>query len=284
MTKLLENKVAIVTGGASGIGRASVELFVEHGAEVVIADIQDELGKELATRLGDNARYVRTDVTVEAEVENVVAKAVEAFGRLDVMFNNAGAPSAPSPMVDVSVEYLDKALALFVRSVVLGHKYAARQFKAQGGGGSIISTSSLAGLQGGWGDVGYSSAKAAVPGIARVATIELGKFGIRSNVIAPGIIVTPIFTRYAGLSEADSEKFLERLEAKSANEQPLGRTGQPNDIAGAALFLASDHSSFISGVTLPVDGGSSSVTFNSFDRIFGEIANEMAAGWKSARE
>lgn len=284
MTKLLENKVAVVTGGASGIGRATVELFVQHGAKVVIADIQDALGQQLASDLGENALYVRTDVTVEADVEAVVAKAVERFGRLDVMFNNAGSPSAPAPMVDVSVEYLDHALALFVRSVVLGHKYAARQFKAQGGGGSIISTSSLAGLQGGWGDVGYSSAKAAVLGIARVATIELGKFGIRSNVIAPGIIVTPIFTRYAGLSEADSEKFLERLDAKAAGEQPLGRTGQPGDIAGAALFLASDLSAFVSGVTLPVDGGSSSVTFNSFDRIFGEIANEMAAGWKSARD
>lgn len=284
MTKLLQDKVAIVTGGASGIGRATAELYVEHGANVVIADIQDELGESLAKELGDAALYVRTDVTEDAAVEAVVDRAVEHFGRLDIMFNNAGAPSAPAPMVDVSVEYLDHALALFVRSVVLGHKYAARQFRKQGSGGSIISTSSLAGLQGGWGDVGYSSAKAAVPGIARVATIELGKYGIRSNVIAPGIIVTPIFTRYAGLSEEDSEKFLERLEEKSAGEQPLGRTGQPADIAGPALFLASDLSQFVSGVTIPVDGGSSAVTFNNFDRIFGEIASEMEAGWKSARD
>lgn len=122
------------------------------------------------------------------------------------MSNNAGAPSAPASMTDVTVEYLDHALSLFVRSVVLGHKYAARQFKKQVTGGSIISTSSLAGLQGGWGDVGYSSAKAAVPGIARVATIELGKDSIRSNVIASGISVTLIVTRYAGLSEEDSSE------------------------------------------------------------------------------
>ncbi|MBZ2197916.1 SDR family NAD(P)-dependent oxidoreductase [Occultella gossypii] len=283
MANLLDGKVAIITGGASGIGQASVEAFVDHGAKVIIGDIQDELGESLAKKLGDSARYVHADVTNEDDVAGLVDAAVESYGKLDVMFNNAGAPSAPSPIVDVSTEYLDKALALFVRSVVLGHKYAARQFKKQATGGSIISTSSLAGLQGGWGDVGYSTAKAAVPSIARVATIELGKFGIRSNVIAPGIIVTPIFTRYAGLSEEDSGKFLERLEEKSKDEQPLGRTGVPNDIAGPAVFLASDLSSFISGVTIPVDGGSSSVTFNRFDAIFGEVAAEMEAGWVSAR-
>ncbi|MPV38495.1 SDR family NAD(P)-dependent oxidoreductase [Georgenia subflava] len=283
MTNLLIDKVAVITGGASGIGQATVEAFVDNGAKVVIGDIQDDLGKALADKLGDSAVYVHADVTDETDVENLVATAVKTYGKLDVMFNNAGAPSAPAPITEFSVEYLDKALSLFVRSVALGHKYSARQFKSQGTGGSIISTSSLAGLQGGWGDIGYSSAKAAVLGIARVATVELGKFGIRSNVIAPGIIMTPIFTRYAGLSEEDSEKFLARLEELTQDEQPLGRTGVPADIAGPALFLASDLSAFVSGVTIPVDGGSSSVTFNTFDQKFGEVAAELEAGWVSAR-
>src|SRR5690606_36083312 len=154
MAQLLADKVAVVTGGTSGIGLATVERFVSEGGKVVIADIQDELGASIADRLGEDVAYLRTDVTDEAAIEAVVAHAVERFGRLDVMFNNAGAQGDPAPMVELGSEGFDATLALLTRSVALGHKYAARQFQKQGDGGSIISTASAAGLQGGWSAAG----------------------------------------------------------------------------------------------------------------------------------
>lgn len=272
MTGLLEGKVAIVTGGTSGIGRATVERFVAEGAKVAIGDIQDAPGAELAEQLGDSAIYLHTDVTDEAGIEALVAKTVEAFGKLDVIFNNAGAQGDPSPITELGSDGFDKTLALLTRSVVLGHKYAARQFQAQGTGGSIITTASAAALQGGWSAAGYTIAKHAVVGVVRQAVAELAPHGIRSNAIAPGIIMTPIMARSFGLPMEDAEPFAEFLAERLAGSQPIGRTGTPDDIAKAAVFLASDLSEFVVGAVLPVDGGATAVTQGTF------AADAAAAG------
>lgn len=270
MTRLLDGKVAIVTGGASGIGLATVERFVAEGARVTIADIQDDLGAAVAARFGDSAQFVRTDVTVEADIEAVVAKTVEAFGRLDVMFNNAGAQGDRSKMVEFDADAFDRTISLLTRSVLLGHKYAARQFLAQGSEGSIISTTSAAGLQGGWSAPGYTAAKHAVVGIVKAAVAELGQSGIRSNAIAPGVIMTPILMKSFGVQREDAGRFVEFLAKRLDSTQPSGRVGQPEDVADVAVFLASDLSRYVSGTTIPVDGGATAITQGTFAA---EVAN-----------
>lgn len=264
MTGQLEGKVAIITGGSSGIGLAAVKLFVAEGARVVVADIQDDLGNKLEKEFEGSVAYVHTDVTDETQVEALVAAAVTRFGRLDVMFNNAGAGGDPAGLVELTPAGMDKTLALLVRSVTLGHKYAARQFQTQGTGGSIISTSSAAGIQGGWGGTSYTIAKHAVAGVVHAAVAELAPLGIRSNAIAPGIIMTPIYARTFGVPMDQANEFSEYLAGALAHTQPIGRVGQPEDIASAAVFLASDASSFITGTVLPVDGGATAITQGSF--------------------
>lgn len=264
MAGLLEGKVTIVTGGTSGIGRATVERYVAEGAKVAIADIQDAAGAELADELGDAAIYVHTDVTDESDIEALVATTVEAFGKLDVIYNNAGAQGDPSSLLEIGSEGFDKTLALLTRSVVLGHKYAARQFQAQGTGGSIISTASAAALQGGWSAAGYTIAKHAVVGVVRQSVAELAPLGIRSNAIAPGIIMTPIMARSFGVPMDEAEEFADFLAERLAASQPIGRTGTPDDIAKVATFLASDLSEFMAGAVLPVDGGATAITQGSF--------------------
>ncbi|HEY9499800.1 MAG TPA: SDR family oxidoreductase [Terrimesophilobacter sp.] len=273
----LTDKVAIITGGTSGIGLASVELFVAEGAKVVVADIQDDLGAALEKKHDGKVLYVHTDVTDDAAVEALVAAAVDKFGKLDVIFNNAGAAGDPAAMVDLTAEGFDRTLALLARSVASGHKHAARQFQKQGTGGSIISTASAAGLQGGWSSLGYTIAKHAVVGIVRQATAELAPLGIRSNAIAPGIIMTPIMARSFGIPVEKTEEFEALLSERLATAQPIGRVGRPEDIAEAAVFLASDSSSFITGVTLPVDGGATAVTQGSFAATTAQAAAEFQA-------
>lgn len=264
MTGLLEGKVAVVTGGTSGIGLATVERFVAEGAKVTIGDIQDDLGASIADRLGENVLYVHTDVTDEAAIEALVAAAVDRFGKLDIIYNNAGAQGDPSTILDVESEGFDKTIALLTRSVLLGHKYAARQFQAQGTGGSIISTASAAGLQGGWSAAGYTIAKHAIVGIVRQAVAELAPLGIRSNAIAPGIIMTPIMARTFGVPVEEAEPFADFLADRLGSTQPLGRTGTADDIAKVATFLASDLAAYVTGVTIPVDGGATAVTQGTF--------------------
>jgi len=264
MAGLLEGKVAVVTGGTSGIGLATVERFVAAGAKVAIGDIQDDLGASIADRLGENVVYVHTDVTDEAAIEALVTAAVDRFGALDIMYNNAGAQGDPSTILDVESEGFDKTIALLTRSVLLGHKYAARQFKAQGTGGSIISTASAAGLQGGWSAAGYTIAKHAIVGVVRQAVAELAPLGIRSNAIAPGIIMTPIMARTFGVPVEEAEPFADFLADRLGSTQPLGRTGTADDIAKVATFLASDLAGYVTGVTIPVDGGATAVTQGTF--------------------
>ncbi|WP_430593221.1 SDR family NAD(P)-dependent oxidoreductase [Humidisolicoccus flavus] len=277
MAGLLEGKVAVVTGGTSGIGLATVERFVNEGAKVAIADIQDELGASIAERLGDNVTYVHTDVTDEAAIKALVDDTVAAFGKLDIFFNNAGAQGDPSPITELSSDGFDKTLALLTRSVVLGHKYAALQFQAQGTGGSIISTASAAAIQGGWSAAGYTIAKHAVVGVVRQAVAELAPHGIRSNAIAPGIIMTPIMARSFGVPLEEAEEFASFLADRLGNTQPSGRVGFADDIAKVATFLGSDLSEYVMGTVIPVDGGATAVTQGTFATDVAAAAKEYTA-------
>ena len=259
MANLLSNKVALVTGGSSGIGLATVELFVARGARVVVADIQEGKLRQVIDAHPGKVVFTRTDVTDEDAISAAVGTAVSEFGRLDVAFNNAGNSGDPSPIVEATSAGFDSTLALLARSVVLGHKHAAKQMIKQGGGGSIISTSSAAGLQGGWSSPAYTAAKHAVIGIVRQAAVELGGFGIRSNAVAPGLTMTPIMAKGFGIALERSEEFVEFLAGRVADVQPIGRAGRPADIAKAVAFLASDDAEFITGSVLTVDGGATAV-------------------------
>ncbi|GLY24455.1 SDR family oxidoreductase [Micromonospora sp. NBRC 101691] len=274
----LDGKVAVVTGGTSGIGRATAELFVAEGAKVVAGDISDDLGAELANRCGEALTYQHADVTVEADIEALVSTAVERYGRLDVMFNNAGAGGDPAGIQEITQEGADRTFRLLATSVILGHRYAARQFVRQGSGGSIISTSSVAGLQGGQSTLGYTAAKHAVVGIVREATAQLAPLGIRSNAVAPGITMTGIMGPAFGVPRERDEEFKAFLATELADKQPIGRVGQPEDIARAVLFLASDDAEWITGVVLPVDGGQTAISMGGWLAAAAQAGAEFGAG------
>ena len=254
----LANKVAIITGGASGIGAGTVRRFVEEGAKVVIADIQDDLGKALVAELGQNAIYQHTNVATEADVERMVDLAVNHFGHLDILFNNAGFGGVSGELQDLVIgqEY-ENTVGVMFTGVVLGIKHAARVMKPQRSG-SIISTASVAGLQAGLGPHVYSGIKAGVIGLSRSAALELAAFNIRANAICPGGIATPIFAPMLEFHQGDNQSVVEIMRARMAQAQPVQRSGESLDIANMALFLASDDSTFITGQHHVVDGGMTS--------------------------
>ena len=250
----LEGKVAVVTGGASGIGEGTVRLFVKEGARVVIADIEDARGEKLAEELGPNTSYYRTDVSQEEEVRASIAHAVKKWGRLDCMYNNAGFGGASGPIESLDMAAYDVTMSVLLRGVFLGMKHAAPVMKAQGSG-SIISTSSVAGVGIGFGPHVYSTAKAAIIHLTKSVANELGESGVRVNCICPGGIATPIFGKGMGLSPEQADLTIDLMKVRLAEGQPLKRAGLPSDIAEAALWLASDASSFVTGHALVVDGG-----------------------------
>ncbi|MEM7130786.1 MAG: glucose 1-dehydrogenase [Chloroflexota bacterium] len=250
----LENKVAIITGGSSGIGRATVERFVAEGAKVVVADLDHEQGAELVDHLGGAVSFITCNVSREEDVHAVVSYAAETFGKLDIIFNNAGYGGVLGPIDEIDVEGYDAIMDVLLKGVFLGMKHAAAVMKPQGYG-SIISTASVAGLRTGNGPHIYSTAKAAVIHLTRSVAAELGHFGIRVNCICPGAIPTPIFLGDRETSAEEKEEAIELLNRQFVNAQPMNRAGSPNDIAAAALFLASDDSSFVNGHALVVDGG-----------------------------
>lgn len=246
----LEGKTAIITGGASGIGAATVRLFIEEGARVLIADTQTERGEELARQLGDAAAFRRVDVTREDDVRGAIEEVVRRWDRLDCIYNNAGFGGALGSIETTTVEEFDLTFDVLLKGVFLGIKHAAPVMRAQGGG-SIISTASVAGLKTGESPHLYSVAKAAVIHLTRSVALELGEHGIRVNCICPGIVATPLA---AGSAKASDES-LKKLAAAMAKSQALGRVGQPEDIARAALWLASDDSEWVTGHAQVVDGG-----------------------------
>jgi NAD(P)-dependent dehydrogenase (short-subunit alcohol dehydrogenase family) len=252
----LDGKAVIITGGSSGIGEATVRLFVQEGAKVVIADKLDDRGKHLAEELGANTVYLSTDVSKEADVKAVIEHTVSELGRLDVMFNNAGIPGPYGPIEEIPVEGFDEVIAVHLRGVFLGLRYAAPVMKQQGSG-TIINTASIAGIMVGAGPHPYSAAKAAIIHLTHTVAMELAESGVRVNCICPGAIATPIFGKLLGLSPKDADKTVEMVKTGLAPLQPLKRCGLPEDVAKAALWLASEDSSFVNGHALVVDSGAS---------------------------
>ncbi len=203
-------------------------------------------------------------MTNDPDVEALVQRAVHEFGELNIMFNNAGSAGDMAPLTELTSAGLVKTFSLLTQSVVSGHKYAGRQFLAQGKGGSIVSTASIAGLEGGWGPAGYTIAKHAVIGVVRQAVAEWGRLGIRSNAICPGNIMTPIMASAFGVADDKAAEFEIFLAERLGPGQPAGRIGYPNEIAEVVAFLASDAASFVNGAVLPIDGGATAVTMGTF--------------------
>jgi NAD(P)-dependent dehydrogenase (short-subunit alcohol dehydrogenase family) len=251
---VLDGKVAVVAGGTSGIGARIAERFVEEGALVTLASPFAEEGEALAAKLGAKARFQRVDVADEAQVAALVEGAVERFGRLDCMVNNAGIAGRFAPLAQIDLAQYERTLAVVLRGVVLGTKHAAAAMLRQGAG-SIVNTGSVAGSRAGYGPYDYSAAKAAVIHFTRCAAMELGEKGVRANSISPGGIVTPIFAKALNLPPEEVGQTFAPLESALAKWHPIPRAGRPDDIAAAALFLASDASSFVNGHDLVVDGG-----------------------------
>ena len=250
MTRRLEGKVAVITGAASGIGEGTARMFVEHGAKVIVADMQEVAGRALVAELGDSARFALCDVTKEADVAAAVDLAVSEFGRLDVMFNNAGIIGAVGRISEMPVEAWDNTIAILLRGVFLGVKHAARVMMPQHSG-VIINTSSTAGIVGGLGPHAYTAAKHGVIGLTKSVANELAPFAIRVNAVSPGNTVTAMTASVGGGDPRDLAKTTERIAATA----PLGYAGLPEDIAAAVLYLASDDARCVTGHTLVVDSG-----------------------------
>lgn len=261
MEGLVQGKVALITGAGSGVGRAAVLLFCEHGAKVVAADINSANAEEtvaMATAAGGSAVAVTCNVADPASVDAAVAKAVDTFGRLDIMYNNAGITISPVPgkglrsLVECESEEMKRVEDVNINGVIYGCQAAIRQFERQGhdgdAGGAIVSTASVAGLMG-YGGVVYGATKGAVVQLTRALAIEVAEKGVRVNAVCPA----GMLTHYAGMNP-DSEH-RDRILESMGKAHPLGRAIDPRDTASAALFLCSDLASNITGVNLPVDGG-----------------------------
>jgi NAD(P)-dependent dehydrogenase (short-subunit alcohol dehydrogenase family) len=250
----LEGKVALITGAASGIGLGALELFVAEGARVVAADVQDDKGAALEMRFKGQVKYAHCDVTREADIAAAVAAVQGAFGGLDVLFNNAGAGGEIAGVGAITVEGWDRTFALLVRAVALGMKHALPAMVARGGG-SVINTASIAGMQAGFGPYAYSVCKGAVIHMTRCAAAELARQKVRVNAICPGVIATSIIGNIFGMPIAQADQLAAQVAANAAACQAIEKPGLPHDIAEAALFLASDASAFVTGHSLVVDGG-----------------------------
>ena len=246
----LNEKVAVVTGGASGMGLSTVIRFLEEGASVVIADFNETTGAaavEQANGLGygESVSFIKTDVASEPDIVAMLDEAVSRFGHVDVLFNNAGVGGAIGPLTETTTQDWDYTFDVLAKGVFLGLKHGARHMQAQGQGGSIINTASIAGLSGDAGPLVYSAAKAAVISMSKAAAVELAEYKIRVNAICPGFIATPLAD--GGKPEATRKSF--------AKSQPWPDYGRGEHIAGAALFLASSDAEFVTGESIVVDGG-----------------------------
>ena len=254
MAGRLDGKVAVITGGVSGIGLGTVELFVAEGAQVVAADIQDEKGAMLEKRFPGKVVYAHCDVTSEADIEAMLQKAKTEFGGLDILFNNAGISDRMTSIGEITADGWSWIFDILVRGPALGMKHAV-PLMLERGGGSIVNTASIAGLQAGFGPIAYSTAKAGVIHMSRVAAAQLSPQKIRVNAICPGLIATSIFGASFGLPREMADQMAARVADNAAGAQPVPKAGMPDDIAQAALYLASDAAAFVSGTHIVVDGG-----------------------------
>lgn len=246
-----KDRVAVITGAASGIGRATALAFAAEGARVVVADINEAGGLETVRAVkdrGGEAVFVRADVSREEDAEGMVRAALNTYGQLDVMFNNAGIPTVPTPAEAISAELFDRIFAVNVRGVFFGCKYAIPVMRAQGRG-AIINTASTAGIRPRPGMLAYAASKGAVITLTKALALELAPYGIRVNAVAPVATDTPMLPVFFGADNPEEarRRFLESI--------PLGRLNTPEDVARAVLFLASDEAAMITGVCLEVDGG-----------------------------
>ncbi len=243
----LSNKIALITGATSGIGRATALAFAAEGAKVVVTGRRQAEGEQVVAEIlanGGEAIFVQTDVSIESQAENAVNQTIEKFGRIDILFNNAGVEgSFSSPLHENGGDVYDNVFSINVKGLLFVHKHAVRAM-LQSGGGAIVNTSSIAGHIGFPGAGVYDASKHAIEGLTKTAALELAKAGIRVNAVAPGAIQTEMADRALG----DHKDYV-------AGMHPIGRLGRPEEIAAAVVFLASDAASFITGVSLPVDGG-----------------------------
>ena len=254
MAERLQHKIAFITGACSGIGLATAERFVEEGACVLAADIQDDAGAALEARFAGRLKYAHCDVTQPARIQAAVDRAAAEFGGLDIVFNNAGAGGQPGGMQEMTVEGWDRTMNLLLRSVMCGTLYALPHLKARGGG-AIVNTASISALASGYAPVAYSTAKAAVLHFSKVTAADLAQHRIRVNAVVPGFIATSIFGAGFGLDRQASQQLAATLAERGGSLQPAGRTGRPEDIAEAVLMFASGASAFVTGQDLVVDGG-----------------------------
>lgn len=249
----LEGKVALITGGASGIGECTARVFANHGAKVVIADIQDEVGKSVSESIGPNCTYVHCDVTDESQIKAAVDEAVSSRGKLDIMFNNAGiADESKARIVDNDKADFERVLSVNVTGVFLGIKHAAQAMIPRRSG-CVLSTASVSSYLGGAASHAYACSKHAVLGLTKNAAVELGQFGIRVNCLSPYALATPLATRFVGVDDEELEMAMSSL----ANLKHVILKAE--DVANAALYLASDEGRYISGHNLLIDGGFSIV-------------------------
>ncbi len=249
MSGRLDNKIALVTGAGSGIGRATALIFAREGAKVVASDIVDTGGQETVQQIeaaGGEATFVKADVSKAADVEALVTQTVETYGRLDCAFNNAGIEGGVKPTIDCTEEEFDRTIAVNLTGVWLCMKSEITQMLSQGGG-AIVNTASVAGLVGFPGLPDYVASKHGVVGLTKTAALEYAKSGIRVNAVCPGVIQTPMVERGAQLSPGFDELAL--------SMEPVGRFGQPTEVGEAVVWLCSDAASFVTGIPMQVDGG-----------------------------
>ena len=270
-----QGKRAVVTGGASGIGRATALRLAEEGAEVWVGDVDVAGGQELADTSNGRIRFQHTDVTEAADIEALMV-AADAAGGLDVVFNNAGAAGSRDKIDAISPDDWDRTMALLLRSVAMGIRYAA-PLMAKRGGGAIVNTSSVSAFGSGMAPTAYSTAKAGVLHLTKLAAADLAKHRIRVNAVVPGFITTNIFSSALGLEGEARDRADGMIAGVAANAQPVARAGRPEDIAAAVAFLASDDAAFVTGTHILVDGGMLIGTRASWDETMPGLFDMLGA-------
>lgn len=248
------NKIAVVTGAASGIGKATMLKLASEGAHVFASDVDEAGGQALAAASNGKIDFIRCDVCKPAEIEALMNEAAARGGGIDIVFNNAGAPGERAPIDEISPEGWDRTMDLLLRSVAMGIRYASPHMKGRKGA-AIVNTASVAALGAGYSPTAYAVAKAGVLHLTKVAATDLARYGIRVNAICPGFINTNIFTSFLEVPDESKDMAKTMIAGMSEAAQPVARGGQPDDIANAVAYLASDESSFMTGTHMLVDGG-----------------------------